>query len=237
MFNMRNSILCLCALVLLCGASAAQAQLAVVDVGAIGQLIQELQALQEQLAIARDHLAQARQEYQAITGPRGMERLLSGLVRNYLPVEWAELVGVMEDASGAYGEMAASVRSVVAANAVLTDEQLAAMTPGDRQRIESMRKAAALHQALAREALRTTSDRFAAIQDLIDAIPSAVDQKAILDLQARIGAEQGMLENEQTKMQILYDAAQADDRADRQIVRERVIAGHGRFETRFHPIP
>jgi len=215
----------------------AQAQMAVVDVGAIGQLVQELQALQQQLAIARDDLAQARQEYQAITGPRGMERLLGGVVRNYLPVDWQELTQVMQDVSGAYRVLAASVQSVVAANAVLTDAQLAAMTPGDRQRVESMRKAAALHQALAREALRTTSERFASIQELIDAIPSAADQKSILELQARIGAEQGMLQNEQTKMQILYDAAQADDRADRQIVREQVIAGHGRFETRFHPIP
>jgi type IV secretion system protein VirB5 len=237
MFMIKNWTLSVCSLAFLVGAPAAHAQWAVIDVNAIGQLVQQLTTLQQQLTVAREHLAEAQQEFQAITGPRGMERLLSGVVRNYLPADWDELMQVMQGASGAYSVLATRVRNMVTANAVLSEEQLAAMSAGDRKQIESMRRVAALHQALARAALESTSKRFESIQSLIDAIPSAIDQKGILDLQARIAAEQGMLQNEQTKLQVLYQTAQADDRSERQNLREQVIAGHGRFETRFHPTP
>ena len=56
---------------------------------------------------------------------------------------------------------------------------------------------------------RTRSDRFTSLQQLISAIGGATDQKASLDLNARIAAEQGMLQNEQTKLQVLYQVAQS----------------------------
>ena len=74
----RHWIVSVCSLAAFAASSAAHAQFAVIDVGAIAQLVQQVQALQEQLAIARDHLAQAQQEYQSITGQRGMQRLRSG---------------------------------------------------------------------------------------------------------------------------------------------------------------
>ena len=82
-------------------------------------------------------------------------------------------------------------------------------------------------QALTREALSATSRRFESIQQLIDAIPRASDQKGILDLQARIQAEQGMLQNEATKLGVLYQAAQAEEWARKQRVREQAIASIG----------
>jgi type IV secretion system protein VirB5 len=95
----------------------------------------------------------------------------------------------------------------------------------------------ALLQALSQDALGNASGRFASVQQLIDAIPSARDQKGILDLQARIGAEQGMLQNEQTKLQVLYQTAVAQDWATQQRAREQVIAAQGDFATRFEPTP
>jgi type IV secretion system protein VirB5 len=94
-----------------------------------------------------------------------------------------------------------------------------------------------LQQALAQEALANASGRFASIQSLVAAISTAGDQKAILDLQARISAELGMLQNEQTKLQILHLATQAQESVNRQQEREEVIAGHGRFASRFQPVP
>jgi hypothetical protein len=66
-------------------APSANAQWAVVDVGAIAQLIQQIAKMEQQLTTMQAHLRQAEQEYQSITGDRGMENLLSGTVRNYLP--------------------------------------------------------------------------------------------------------------------------------------------------------
>jgi type IV secretion system protein VirB5 len=93
--------------------------------------------------------------------------------------------------------------------------------------LSARRNAVALNEALARQELQNVSGRFAAIQILIDAIPRAADEKAILDLQARIAAEQGMLENENSKLRVLYQAAQSQEQTARQRADEQAIQDIG----------
>jgi len=47
------------------------------------------------------------------------------------------------------------------------------------------------------------SQRFSSIQVLLDKVNAAPDQKDIADLQARIQAEQVMMQNESTKLAML----------------------------------
>jgi type IV secretion system protein VirB5 len=219
-------------------APAARAQWAVIDVGAIAQLIQEVQTMAQQLATARAQLQSAQQTLQAMSGGRGMERLLAGTQRNYLPTSWTQITSVSQGQGAAgYAGLSADVQSAISANAVLSPQQLAALSPADQRQIQAARQWNAVQQAVTHEALANASDRFAAIQSLIAAIPTAVDQKASLDLQARISAELGMLQNEQTKLQVLFQATQAQESALRQQARELVIAGQGSFATRFQPVP
>src|ERR1700733_1780472 len=91
------------ALICLLLTPAAHAQFAVIDVGAIEQLISEVEVLEDQLRTARAHLAQAELEYASITGGRGMEQLLRGAPRNYLPTNWADLQAVMQGGGGRFG--------------------------------------------------------------------------------------------------------------------------------------
>ena len=205
----------------------AHGQIPVTDVGAIFQLVTQVQTLAQQLQTIQNQLAQARQEYQSITGPRGMQNLLSGTNRNYLPTTWSQLQGMLNGASGTYGALSMSIQTLMAGNSVLSATNLAAMSPVERNAIQAQRQSAALRQAVSQQALSTTSNRFASLQQLINAIPAATDQKAILELHARIGAEQGMLQNEQTKLQMLLQAAQADEAAQRQRLREQAIADGG----------
>jgi len=205
----------------------AYAQWAVIDVGAIAQLVQQVATMADQLSTAQNHLRQAQQEFQSMTGDRGMENLLSGTVRNYLPSNWTELSAAVDQVSGAYHALSSGVQNLMEENAVLTPQQVSQLSSSQRTQLESARKTAAMLQVTAREALSATSDRFASIQRLIDSIPSAGDQKGILDLQARISAEQGMLANEQTKLQVLYQAAQAEELARKQQVRERGVSDVG----------
>jgi len=209
---------------------AAQAQWAVVDVGAIAQLVQQVNTMRQQLETTRDQLQQARQTLDSMRGGRGMEQLLAGTVRNYLPPEWQELAAVLEQSSTSYGALASELQRLISVNAILTPQQIAALSPADRLQLEAARRSAAMLQALTREALSATSRRFGSIQQLIDAIPRASDQKAILDLQARIQAEQGMLQNESTKLGVLYQTAQAEELARKQRVREQAIASIGSLE-------
>jgi type IV secretion system protein VirB5 len=234
--NSRVTAMCLAASIAV--VPAARAQWAVIDVPAIAQLVQEVQTMQQQLATAHQQLQSAQQSLQAMTGDRGMTRLLSGVTRNYLPYNWTQLTSALPgNGTSGYALLTADVQSVIAANAVLSPRRLATLSSADQQQIQAARQWNAMQQALSHEALANSSDRFAAIQALIAAISTAGDQKAILDLQARISAELGMLQNEQTKLQVLYQATQAQESSVRQQTRERVIEEHGRFEARFQPTP
>jgi type IV secretion system protein VirB5 len=215
---------------------AAWAQWAVVDAPAIVQLIQEVQTTAQQLQTARAQLLQAQQALQTMTGDRGMEQLLSGTVRNYLPSNWTQLTGALQG-SGGFSALSTDVQGIVTANAVLSPQRLATLSAGGQQLIQNSRQWSAMQQALSHQALSNASNRFAAIQTLIAAISSATDQKGILDLQARISAELGMLQNEQTKLQVLNQATQAQESSLRQLGREQVIDGHGPFAARFQPVP
>jgi type IV secretion system protein VirB5 len=218
-------------------ATPSHAQVAVVDYAAIVNIIQEVKTMQQVLANAGSQLLQAQQAFQTITGNRGMQLLLGNVVRNYLPTSLPPLNGALQSLSTSYPTLAAGVVALTRNNAVLSSHMLAALSPADQQRIAAARNMVAINQSLARDALSNASGRFADLQGLISSIGSANDQKAILELQARISAEQGMLQNEQTKLQSLYQALQADTSAAREQLQEQVIAGHGQFASRFQPAP
>ncbi len=236
MQRFKTRLFAACLIACCAGAPAARAQWAVIDAPAIVQLIQEVQTMAQQLATAKEQLLEARQALQSMTGARGMEQLLGGTVRNYLPSDWTQLAAVVQG-SGSFAALSSDVQNIISANSILSPQRLANLSPEAQQQIQSTRQWSALQQALSHQALANASNRFTALQNLISAIPAAADQKGILDLQARINAELGMLQNEQTKLQILNQATQAQVSALRQQARERIIAEHGIFETRFQPTP
>ena len=209
------------------GASGSHAQFAVIDVNAITQMAQQLRVLQEQLANARSQLTQAQAQFAALTGSRGMERLLEGATRNYLPPDWAVFERTLRRVETSYAALGAQVEAVIQGNAVLTPEQTAHLVPAQREQLEAARQSAALLQVTSRQALQVSSERFDALQALIDAIPTATDSKAALDLQARIAAEQAMLQNEHTKLMVLYQTVEAEERAREQRARELAVAHIG----------
>jgi len=221
---MRNKtpMIALFAMLVLMGvANSAKAQWAVVDVGAIAQLIQQLAKMEQAIQTAENQLNQAQAQYQSMTGTRGMQNLLSGINRNYLVSDFNQLASTL----------APGIQSHIATNAVLTPAQVAMLSPSEQQQLSNARTNSALLQTASQQAYANASARFASIQQLINAIPSATDEKGILDLQARIAAEHGMLQNENTKLNVLYQAAQAQEWARRQSASEQVVAGVGSLRT------
>lgn len=210
-------------------APAAHAQWAVIDVASVDQLIQEVTTLKEALTTAESELAEERSAYAAITGNRGMSTLLSGIDRNYLPGSWSQIQGVLSGSPGSYGALATSLDGLVASNAVLTPSEVAMLSPTEQAQLAASRNSAALLQAMTHQALATTSARFASLQELIDAIPRATDEKGILDLQARISAEATMLQNDDTKLGVLYQVARSEREVDAERAREQAIVGIGSF--------
>lgn len=223
--NRRGSLLAAC-LLLIGMASQSQAQFAVIDVASIAKLVQQLTTMTQQLATLRNQLRQAQLQYQSLTGNRGMQGLLAGINRNYLPTDWAALVAAM-NGGGPNVALAAGIQNNIQGNALLTQAQIGALSASEQAQLRADRQTVALLQAIAQEALATTSTRFNSLQQLIGAIGTATDAKGALDLQARIAAEQSMLANDQSKLQVLYQAAQAQEWAQQQRAREEAIADIG----------
>ncbi|MFZ0552181.1 MAG: type IV secretion system protein [Steroidobacteraceae bacterium] len=217
-------------LALIAAAPAAHAQFAVIDVASVAQLVKEVQNLEQELTVAQTEL-------RSMTGDRGMEQLLAGTNRNYLPTDWGQLTAALNGTGAAYPALSAAIRQALAEDTVLSPQQVATLSPSGQQQLAANRGTAALLQAVSQQALANASSRFADLQLLINTIGTASDQKGILDLNARVEAEQAMLENEQTKLTVLVAAAEAQRWADEEQDRERAIAGQGEFATRFQPTP
>jgi len=198
-------------------ARTAEAQWAVIDVNAIVQLAQEVREMQQAIQTAQNQLAQAEQQYRSMTGASGMQSLLAGMTQNDLPATWAQVSSALSP----------SIQATVNANAVLTPAQVSALSPSEQQQLESTRWNAALLQVAAQQAYANASSRFSSLQSLINAIPTATNQKEILDLQATIQAEDVMLRNDATKLEVLYQAAQAQQWAVQQAASEQAIADIG----------
>ena len=164
MSDFKLWLLPISAAVLMAAAPAAQAQFAVIDVGAITQLVSQVQTMTQQLTTMQAHLRQAQQEYQSLTGDRGMEHLLSGTVRNYLPADWASLQSAVNQSHGAYPALAAAIQTTMRANAVLTDQRLAKLSGPERAQLMATRQSTATLQTITQQALAATSERFSAIQ-------------------------------------------------------------------------
>lgn len=205
----------------------ANAQMAVVDVRAVTQLVRQITTMRDQLATARNQLQQARNQYDAMTGARGMERLLSGVDRNYLPPDWQGIEATINGSGDRYSALAGELQRLVESNAILTPAQMTNLSAESRAQLEKARQSVALRQATSQQALSVTSERFDSLTELVEAIPRAQDQKAILDLQARITAEQTLLQNEQTKILLLAQAAEAAELSRRQRAKELAISNTG----------
>ncbi|MDP9995273.1 type IV secretion system protein VirB5 [Variovorax boronicumulans] len=214
----------------------AKAGIPVIDVTAVANLIQQVMYWQQQISGMQkqyDQLKESKdqltQTHNAMTGSRGMEQLLptSELARNYLPPNYGELMNTLNGTTAGYSGLASQVQSIMKANSILSGTQMEALSPELRQIVEQGRQSAALLNGMTQNAYQNTSQRFSALQLLINRIGSAQDPKAIQDLQARIQAEQNMLTNEQTKLQSLYQIARAEEAAQQQRLRERAATDVG----------
>ncbi len=218
-------------------APVAKAQWAVIDVAAVARLTTEVQTLEQSLATEQRQFINAQRQLQAMTGSRGMQNLLSGIRRNYLPQNWTQLDAALHGGPTQYPSLTASIQADVAAQDRLAPAEAAQLSPNADAQLRVDRQTAALLQAVSTDALANASGRFAGLRQLVSAIGGAPDQKAILDLTARIAAEQAMLQNEQTKLRVLFASVQAQEWMDRERAREGAIMAQGNFATRFQPTP
>ncbi len=202
----------------------------VIDGAAISNQLVAISHAVTQITTLNSQLTNMQKQLAAISGSRGMGTLATGGVqRNYLGDS-------LNNIGQSSQQMASNIQSIMGNNAVLTNDQLNKLSPEERDRILRYRQQVATQKATADMAYSNANSNIARLQMMMNTIDIASDAKAIADLQARIQAEQAMLQNDTIKLQQAQQGMEADRRAmelQREEVRKKLL---GSASTRFPSI-
>lgn len=173
------------------------------DITKIANQVEQIEALQQQLS--------------SINGMRNLGNVYdSAALKNYIPANAFTMVNAI-DTSG-YGGLTATSKT-------LRDAQMLynCLDRSGAARTECQSALAQPYQqkGLLQDAMRAASGRLDQIKSLMTQINGTSDQKAVLEIQARIGAENAMLAHEMSQVQMLVGMADSEERIARSRDRER----------------
>jgi type IV secretion system protein VirB5 len=208
--------LCLAAGVLLGGPAHAQG-IPVIDVA---NLIQSVQQVLNDVTEIRNQVQQInllQGQLNSLTGTRGLGNVFNdGRLKNYVPAE--AFVPLNQVDSRGYDGLSGTGRTLRDARMVYNCQDLAAEA---RMRCQAVLAQPYQQKGLLQDAMRSAAGRLAQIQSLMGQINATGDQKAVQEVQARIGAENAMLAHEMTQLQMLQAMADSEERIARSRDRER----------------
>jgi len=190
----------------------ASAQMAVVDVKAIGQAVQQLKQLQQQYQVLQQQYSTMMQQYQAIAHlpQNALNQLQSQLntqqFRNPLASNSVDVGSIMNGTGPGGGALGSDVQTYLNQNRVYSP------SGQDFQAQQMNRNATSVAgaQAMAAELYQSAASHIQTLQGLEGQLSSAPDAKAVADIQARIGMEQAAFSAQQVQAQSLamWQAAQ-----------------------------
>lgn len=150
----------------------------------------------EQIEQLKMTVEQQKQQYQALTGTRGLGEIFNDpSMSRYVPDQWSDLYNGIRN-----GNLQGITSAVDAEMQDQNSGSLADMSADLRKR---QQQSAAVNHALAMKAYDANIERMSNIQNLLGQINSTSDPKAIADLQARMAGEQAMIANEQSKLKLV----------------------------------
>lgn len=201
MKSMKKLLTTFAAIVGLSMGNAAHAGIPVIDASNLAQQIQQVASWVKQYKQMTEQFTQLKKQYDSLNGARGMASLVNNpALRKYLPDDYSTIL------SSGYGN-SASIRA--SAKVLGVDETYIGAATDTAKAFDSNAIQGALNRATAEEGYKQASKRFDTIQVLLDKVNAAPDAKDIADLQARIQAEQVMMQNESVKLNMMAQLAQA----------------------------
>ena len=206
-----------------------QAQQIVHDPRALAQMVQEARTTLEQLRALQAQVEQGQQLFDSLNDLSGVNALASELglptVRNPLP-DMRSLRAAADGDLSALGDLADR------ADAIRRETRLYTPPAGDPGSAEAYYRDS-LERAGARtardlavgEAVGDAADRrLQGLETLRSALDTAPNARAVMDLEARLAAEQALIQNEQVRLQGLALTQAAEARLEEQRARERAEA-------------
>lgn len=203
----------------LLGGQAAHAGIPVIDAANLAEAVENIVAwgeqygqMAEEISTMYSQLTQLQTTYNSIQGIRGMASLVNNpALRRYMPDDWGSTMSLVGGGGGgAYGSLSTSIDAIKTAANIMDVGDTGLNAAGSVAKLFSGSKnQAALNRVLGEAGMQQASARFDSIQTLLDKVNDAPDDKDVQDLQARIAAEQAMIQNENVKMAYLQQLQQA----------------------------
>ncbi|USZ48834.1 type IV secretion system protein [Halomonas sp. DN3] len=177
----------------------------VIDVSSLTQQILQVQHMLTQIEQLKSQLEMANKELDSMSGVRGLGNVIDSAYDTAVNVDPNQ---VLSDA----GIRGANEHGLTGDVADLYDSgnQNTATWLGQSQK-----------------SLEQAQERFSELTGLVAEVNNSPDQKDVLDLQARIGAEQVILQNEMAKLSMLRSQAEASQAMHNQRVQQMRVASSG----------
>ena len=186
----------------------------------------QLAEMKKQYDTMQQQYQQLQQTYQSISGIRNMGDIVNNpALRKYLPPDYQQVLRLGTGAtSGNYGSLDGAVNGMKQATKILdiADTGLDPNSPAGKA-YQNAQNQAAVNRVLAEESFRQSGSRIDDLQQLLNKVNNAPEDKDIQDLQARIQAEQIMLQNEQIRLASLAQLAQSQRDISEQQAREIIM--------------
>ena len=207
------------------GAGNARAQgIPVMDIASIIQSI--LQVLNEvtQIENQLQQIAQMGDQLKSLNGMRNLGDVFDNpMLKNYVPAEAYTYLNAV-NATG-YSGLNGTAKSLRDAGMVYNCMDLAGPARTDCQATLAQPYQ---QKGLLQDAMKSAGGRLSQIQSLMGQINATSDQKAVQEIQARIGAENALLAHEVSQVQMLQGMADSEERIARSRERERQYQMLGR---------
>ena len=220
---MKPRIVLLAAMAALALGGSAHAQTIVYDPTNYAKMVQQAETALQQLQQLQQQVTNGQTLLTSLNTNSGVNGLATVLqqpaLRNVLP----DISAFVAAANGNLSSLAAigsNAQSIRAQNRLYTPQ--AGDTIGADIEVEGNRAARDL---AAGQAIATTAQtRLTGLQQLQTSLTTATDARSVMDLQARIQAEQAMIANDQMRLQGVAMAQAAEERLQQQRDRERMEA-------------
>jgi type IV secretion system protein VirB5 len=140
-------------------------------------------------------------QYSALTGNRGYGQIFNNpSLSNYLPAQWQSVYSQVQ--SGQLQGLSTSAQQI------LNSEGMTAATPTQQRYNDTL----ATNKAMTMQAYQASQNRLQNIQNLMQQSNVTQDPAAKADLQNRLLSENAMIQNEQTKLNLMTQLQQAEEK-------------------------
>ena len=220
---MRRSILPIAVALAAMTAVPAQAQTLVHDPRSLAQMVQDAKTAIEQLDSLKAQVQQGQELFASLNELSNVnaiaERLGLPEIRNPLP-DMATLRSAADGDLSALGELAEGADAIRRETRVYTPDAPSAAADA----LERAGARTARDLAIGETVDRAATDRLEGLETLRRALDTAPNARAVMDLNARLAAEQALIQNEQVRLQGLALTQAAEARLEEQRARERIAA-------------